>query len=680
MKGKTDFRRRINVLSAWAIAALVVVGLMLIYGTASPPGINDVLSLHIGILQTVATILAIAGSISLLYIQVSVESYSLRASPLLLKEPYFHRLITRYFLVLLALGILALSTRTVPAWMPAMSGALGLLLLIIAIADLFIFLERIVEIVSPEEIINSTRREFLGWQQLRKEAAEKLLPYDWEEAYSRDYRPTVKMPASIDGWSMFEGPARVLIDVITRMILSGDQQAAKKGIEEIANYSGDDLVFPLLETPRELARYKEAAVLAYRSGMLAEIWSVAVRQEDEQSGIMIINAASDLIEGSVLRGSITETDVLKSMFFETLFMGAIDSAWWDARRKVVDFIVSDCESEVERLTRRGYLRRQGAIRHDIFDLCEYEGTTLETEDIPHSMIDAGISTSGPIDLHGHGTHQALDLFDTNLGHLREILLDGICVVILSDEGRRTRQDANLFWRAFMGVTALAKLGVAERNGALLTDISWSIARRISEVQHNDFWSKEVLSRSAIGELIGCIGTNLIGGISANAPHYKSKYYNPVLRAINEYWILSSDREYSDTITSDTAFISSIGSLGRECIQAEMWYELEKTIQYIPLLSKEQKSPYDLHSITAGHVVDTLIRLLHRAIDSTQPEAIKTCLGVIRFYLSDDRPARPQDAVERLRSQLESEGLRKKLESEPDHIDILEEILSLISKG
>jgi len=80
-------------------------------------------------------------------------SYSLRASPLLLMEPNFHRLITRYFLVLLALGIFVMTTREAPTWMPTISGALGLLLLIISVAELFIFLIRILQIVSSIEII-----------------------------------------------------------------------------------------------------------------------------------------------------------------------------------------------------------------------------------------------------------------------------------------------------------------------------------------------------------------------------------------------------------------------------------------------------------------------------------------------------------------------------------------------
>jgi len=37
MKGRTDFQRRISLLSAKALAVLVVVGLMFICGTASPP-------------------------------------------------------------------------------------------------------------------------------------------------------------------------------------------------------------------------------------------------------------------------------------------------------------------------------------------------------------------------------------------------------------------------------------------------------------------------------------------------------------------------------------------------------------------------------------------------------------------------------------------------------------------
>lgn len=88
---------------------------------------QDVQSFLLTLVQTLAGILAIAVSFSLLYVQISVDSYSLRASSLLVQQIEFKALIRNYVLLLLFLSFMSLFVTDHPQWLPPLFGGLGVI-------------------------------------------------------------------------------------------------------------------------------------------------------------------------------------------------------------------------------------------------------------------------------------------------------------------------------------------------------------------------------------------------------------------------------------------------------------------------------------------------------------------------------------------------------------------------
>jgi len=530
----------------------------------------------------------------------------------------------------------AIFARAEPTWLPLAASILGVALFLFSMCELVSYLQSMVGRITPDAIIDHLVSKVFKWDVLRDEAIKSRLPSNWESKLERGvWHAPIEVPVTPEQWADLTGHARILLDITSRMIGRSDWQAVKRTVAGIVHgWMGNDKLPPLAVRPRSLppeeARLHadkqaviRAAELAYRCGMLAEIWAAAGRQNDEVSGTMVVKAVEELVQHSLLTEPVVPTNISEALIYKRLFCDASRFQWREARAMVVGLISVALEDRYERSERR-------SLAED--EACVYQSPAPELPTF-----------------HLTQAQQVLQRMGNDL---------------LAEDPPENRPDPHCYWMVFRGVVAVTRLAILQRDDALITDIGHHLVSELQAVEVSAFWRRELLRHSQIGDLVRCLGVNLIGGAAAGV--YKRKYFWPVPVILNIHWNLTHGLAYRETMGSDSAFLWAIHDIAVQCVQARFWEELEQSIIHLPPLAKEEDDELGLgHALSGPHVAEMLGRILGTAISSGEREAINVCLKPIDIYLHDPRWAKPREAVKVLLGKLQSLASSDRLAGEPD---------------
>lgn len=345
------------------IVIACVCGFCLWYGYYWWPDIQiDVVrSLVVGIIQTQAGVWAIAVSFSLLYVQISVEAYSLRAAHLLLEHKAFQRMTGYYVMSLVLNGLMALLVTEQPRFLPAAVGLAAVALFVYGMAVLVTYITSVVNYITPETIIE-TLRQRMDREQIEKAALKTTISKDVVGSV------TIRVPTRpIGPSSVGEDHMRVLVDIAKRMASRSDHVAVKAAIDGIVNLNPTDSLAMSLEewyerqamyenTEEEIAgkqdklrekalkaELTEAAMLAYRSAALMEIWTAGTQSRDQVTAGLVVDAVSGILGSDILRNSVGHTNVLRAVVSNQMFEDTSHHRWFDLREQVIHLLTDGLE-------------------------------------------------------------------------------------------------------------------------------------------------------------------------------------------------------------------------------------------------------------------------------------------------------------------------------------------------
>jgi hypothetical protein len=219
IKDSIAFQASIGLFAGVALICLIGWFLWLYFRWEPSVDLSAIQPFLIGVIQIQAGILAIAISFSLLYLQVSVEAYSLRASKLLVTHKSFQRMIRDYLFILVINCSLAIFAIGQPWFIPILAAILGAGLFIASLFVLIKFIRDVAEFITPETMIQEIFRRY-PIQKIHAEGFDKLLPKDLYKV--TDPKKLEEMRITIPSISgapdQFGDGMNMLIDISRRMI------------------------------------------------------------------------------------------------------------------------------------------------------------------------------------------------------------------------------------------------------------------------------------------------------------------------------------------------------------------------------------------------------------------------------------------------------------------------------
>jgi hypothetical protein len=322
-------------------------------------------SLVVGIIQIQAGILAIAISFSILYLQVSVEAYSLRASRLLMRHRAFRQMVRDYVFLLSINGLLALFVTDIPPYFPLIIGLVAIGLLLGGIIALLRYIGSIAIFITPEELVKEISRDFTA-EVIYKEAMQELYPKDIN-SYTKLFELQTRMITFPTLDQLGDG-IKLFVDIARKMIVQGDHMVLRFIVARISGLGRyfRNVLPPLRDvyvhfdessgsvvieedTPSQEERQKEelsqerqilqnSVYLSYILGGLLHIWDIAVRGNDKASAQTVVTEMGKLLEGQFLYAVVHRTDVLNSAVFNILIRETSKPTWIDMRPSVINMV------------------------------------------------------------------------------------------------------------------------------------------------------------------------------------------------------------------------------------------------------------------------------------------------------------------------------------------------------
>ena len=331
---------------------------------------QDVQSFLLTLVQTLAGILAIAVSFSLLYVQISVDSYSLRASSLLVQQIEFKALIRNYVLLLLFLSFMSLFVTDHPQWLPPLFGGLGVISLFSALFSLTRYVEAIANFITPESIINHIVEQ-IDRDSIRRHAFQILAGNSYRDFHTgKIVYESIRILRFPFNLMHYHDTQRLLVDITRRMIRNSDHIVTRLTMNALMGervfysqskkqliYSSELLYFNIEDvfTEREILRdgitkeLLDSAIIAYHAGMLTEIWSIALIANDQISASQVLTSFGCLIHEYDprigFRREVFSTDIFDAnwgyngIIIDVFFKDSSHPGWKPLRQQLIDILL-----------------------------------------------------------------------------------------------------------------------------------------------------------------------------------------------------------------------------------------------------------------------------------------------------------------------------------------------------
>lgn len=325
-------------------------------------------SFLIGIVQVQAGIFAIAASFSVLYLQVSLEAYSLRASDLFLKNEDFPILVRDFIFTLVINSALALWVSDVPEFFPILFSLSGSSFFVASLVILLRYTRQVAESVSPEKIVAEMLTD-APYSKLSAESTEFLTPPP-----GNLYKPDLKIEVpGLFGASTQLGPSmKMLVDIARRMIDQFDHAVLNQILNGITAQNSqfsfrtppepvtenDILVYRRNTHPEyrrspltneqiqeniraEKKTLREAAYLAYLIGAFLQMLPAAIRANNKPAAKIILAAIGKVLNGRLFTDSFHKTNILNTVLRDHLLSNLELEGWLDLKLDAIK-MVFDC--------------------------------------------------------------------------------------------------------------------------------------------------------------------------------------------------------------------------------------------------------------------------------------------------------------------------------------------------
>lgn len=502
---------------------------------------ENIRAILLTLIQTQAGILAIAVSFSLLFVQVSVEAYSLRASRLLIQHPPFIELVKVYIFSLVVLSLLILSLQEDIQPLPLFFGIAGFCLFFYGLYFLVIYIADVTHFITPEAIVNFLSQKFTRAK--IEQEAQKLIDRRKRENESYrarnvaemqdvdlynqsrnhrfgidSYSGLIQVPMGITVRSNVDEDFRVLIDFTKRMIISGDHVAVKAGIDRIPSFQIGYSYWHLTDLGEEqkLAEYQrihelEAAQIAFLCGALMELWTTAFRIKDILVADLLIREISSLVGNQILEQRVLNSNLLEVVVRDKLFFDATNLEWFQLRNQIIKIITENL---------------------GVIDQSNYQ-------------------------YRHHGAQRVVNI------------LINMAVFVFDEEQFSQSADYHLF----KGISMIARYGATAGEGGVIGDVSRYLGRRANKLKQVDKDELSFTHRNEMVELIRDMRSRLIEKATEGKFDFKDLWY------ISSYSVPNLESQYDDlkpwTLEDDLIDVAM------ECINRGKWDTFLEIISAIP---------------------------------------------------------------------------------------------------
>jgi len=318
---------------------------------------EDTQGLIIGVIQTLVGALSIAISFSLLFIQVSLGSYSLRSSRIIFEKPFFKILVAISVFGISLLSAIYLLVEDTSDLLPALFAFLTIFIFICLIFLFIFYLISTVFFLTPEDIIKSQLR-YRTKKDICLEGINTIQSIFYEERYLK----FIEFPSLYFSESM-----RLLLDFAKKMISTNDHIALAytvrvilgfEGAKSVPDYLFDSklTIFPITDNyiKEEKINIGELSVTDIEMGIfynlstaLTYIWDLVIQSNDKISARFIVNAFSDLIRtpSGRIRKSTIDKVLLHNFYFERLLKDTSSSHWADLHDYVLSVLLIPIQIE-----------------------------------------------------------------------------------------------------------------------------------------------------------------------------------------------------------------------------------------------------------------------------------------------------------------------------------------------
>jgi len=532
--------------------------------------VDTVRSLLVSIVQSQASIWAIAVSFSLLYVQISVDAYSLRAARLLVQNTAFVQMTRDYVLSLSINSLMALFVTPQPSLLPLLFGVVGVMLFINGLAVMVKYISYVVHYVTPDAIIHELRAR-INTEQIQQEALEITLEKQVGGRWVTDPgQITVRMPTEVEAQSPASEELRILIDLAKRMVRRWDHIAVKAAIDAIVGSAGYWRQYmPLLPnaTAEEIENKQAAdlaagAVLAYLAGALMEIWTTAIQSEDPITAAMIVTAMRKVLGSNVLDDFVACTNVLEGTVYDRMFEDTNRLGWMDVRRRVISLLTG-------RLSRSSY------------------------EEL----------ASGPVKEHRNAS-EVLYLL-TRMGR----------VLLEVDKSDLADASVESEWDIFRAISVLGVYGAAVGNPSMVSGVSSYLCDLAECYRAKPWWHSIGYKQSQMPKLVGEMGRLWVRSDPETGRVDRTfrellEGAEQVVAAFNERW-----KESPFSSPANSCYLDALEWIARACVSAEQWPRLQATLSCINRLVTGGDDLPSYATFGFERIIREAIRLAkHGAID------------------------------------------------------------------
>lgn len=682
----------------------------------SPDAVQSMLFTFI---QTTGGILAIAVSFSLLYVQVSVGSYSLRAAGLLIRQKPFQQLIRDYVFALGLFTSLSLIADPMAALMPALPAALGIFAFGYSLFGLVKYIESMVTFMKPEATIHSLLEDS-GFEYTYANAVDLLKGQSWrDEASGRIIHETIHVPTSVLEFSQYGSIHRILIDFARRMIDQSDHVAVKAVINAIKGAQrwpggGFALIGILPVTEEKLtsafsatqiegslldAKIVEGAVIAYLSGALAEIWTYAFNAGDTIAAAYVMSVFKHLIRNdfgaAILRQGLFHTDFLESVLTNLVVAKAMGAEWRDLRHEALRILVEptverckSVENSYESSLRRGQTGRGARI-----DLYRFRKTrTTEQWDELSSIQNAVLADivlgnrrvdGNPNPARNPSPKQAKPLpaieywprMDREVSVPPRYQLYKLMYYFIDMDWRLLSEatpDLALEDLVFRGFSASARLAVFAykdpNDDGMIIDALGHIGNRLSTGKTPE-WRRKLYEDKESPQLLRDLAVNWIGGEAANV--YSGGARSKIEHAFDAYRGLcfqyrEAGKDDQVNYPAAQAYMDALEDVAFESIRTGNQFGFELATDVMPFLADQNARSFS----------SAINRLLDGAEATGRSDLVSECVHSMLLYVTHERTAKDCSCVKRLQEIVES----MKVDSlSPDPVHVEQQIAYLLGK-
>jgi hypothetical protein len=537
--------------------------------------LTHVQSLLVSIVQTQAGILAIALSFSLLYVQISVDAYSLRAAGLLVRQSTFKRMTGYYVLSLVLNGMLALFVGSEPEFLPLLAGAIGAALFVCGLTVLVAYIADMADCITPEAIIREVRRH-LHHERIKGEALERAFageaPKHWGEDLE-DFSITMILTSQ----AHVSDDLQVLIDIGKRMVSRPDHLAVGAVINGIVDLQHGDLLpqpLPLGSTAEERAariregRIARLAVLVYLADALVGIWMTAIRFQDQGTARRLVSAMGELLGHDVLLNFVARTNVLRAAVYELMFRDTSKLEWSYVRRRVIHLLTD---------------RLYGIVNYHWKE--------------PHP--------------NAWGVYELLERIGYDL--LREESLDEFGEL-----------------EVFKGICEFGRYSAAVGDGAMVSEIGFYLKERAS---------RQALNFQDMARLVERMGSSWVRGSPLVKYRDKPFWFLltqgvvPVVVAYNEQ---RSGEPGSLPSGANYHYLDALEGIAVACIDSERWYCLEETLEQMNRLVREPEFTPGYAAFCLGEVLKSAVERAESKAIGIWAEAVASRFPGLYFHAKSER--------------------------------------------